>query len=684
MAFNLYKPSGRRLVPLSVFTLLLTSKVAAQSEPIELEAQESSFSLQLPVSTFQEGQSLAVEIDGYDVTTFARIQEASLILEMDTPFQEGVHYLTVLLFLPNGNIETLVERSLSVTRTREASTEWYANSSFTSNYRAKEKDGGAYEGISSGSSNGSLEAASTTNAGDWQLSTRLQSIYDSAEENQPANHNRWLVPDYQVAAVHNGERVKSVFSVGNVLVEGENLLFSNFNRRGAAAEVTDHSGLVRFQVFGTKSEPTARSDGDYGIPERHERTSGASATFSLAEEHLQLSAGYVNGQTTLGGAGMGGFEDLTVYGGESWNMGVDSRWLQNSVWLHLEYAESRFDIDGLDVGLEAQNDNATLSLLQLSSEGVLSPGWFDYWTAQLRHQTVGRDFFSIGNLYLPGDLTTDAVQFQGNKGSVGIQADWSREKNNVDDDPLRPHQTMTRKGALVSYTSMGSEAFSQLWDVLGSPSANVGFYRTQHSQPRSDALNVGYDLDYVADETSLALNFSQATWNWGLQYQVVEQDDHSSPVIIDNFLYYQPPSDTENQLSSLLFGWNPGTRGSLNVAVQWNTMEELDTGSRFRTRNYNLDAYFQIVPDELTMIFNHNFGRNHSRYGLGFSDDSRSESGNLQLSWHAVEWRPQRPALNLYLKGVYGRQAASYASSLDEQWSVHLGIEIQFSQGEKL
>lgn len=688
MIFNHQKVKRLQRVSLigSLFAILSISEALAQSEPILLDTEDIGLSLTLPATAFQEGRRVAVEIDGYDVTAFARIEADSLILEMDTPFPKGTHYLTVLLFLPNGNIETLVERSLTVTLSSDTKTQWYANSSFISSYRAKEKNEDQYENHSRSSVNGSLEAGSRSERGRWQLDTRLQSFYDTVGENHPPHNDDWVIPDYRVAASYNGDRLRTVVGLGNVQVDEQNLLFSNFNKRGAEAELVDQSERFRIKVFGVNSEPTTRYDGDHGIPSRRERTSGGTGTVSVMDEYLQLSMGYVEGETSLGGAGMGGFEDFTVYGGDSWNMGLDSRWLQDSLWLHLEYAQSRFDSDGLNLGLDAARDSAISAFVQLSSAGVLGSGWFDYWSSHLRHQTIGPDFFSMGNLYLPGDLESNSFMIQTSKGQVGIQGEWSRERNNVDNNPYLPAQTMTRKGALLSHAGPTSDTFQWLWDIVGAPSSNISYYRTSHSQPEADSFKLGYGLDNEAEESSVAVNFSRPTWNWGLQYQIVEQHDHSVPIIIDNFVLYEPPSDTRNRLTALSVGWVPSSRGSITASLQWNTLEETDAGNTFRNRNYNIDSYLRVIPDKLTMLLNYNLGRDRYRYGLNnsFDDDLKNQSRNIQLSWHAMEWRPQRPAIDVYLKGIYGKQEGRLFSQANEQWSAHLGVQIQFAKGDRL
>ncbi|MEX1032598.1 MAG: hypothetical protein WDZ30_04510 [Cellvibrionaceae bacterium] len=688
MAFNYQALKRLRLASLmgSIFSLFFISEVAAQSEPIVLSTEDSGLSVVLPATAFQEGHRLAVEIDGYDVTAFARIEGTNLILQLDTPLPKGTHYLTVLLFLPNGNIETLVERSLTVRLSTQTNTQWYANSSFINSYRAGEKEESQYQGISHSSANGSLEAGSNTTNGRWQLDTRLQSMYDSVSENNPPHNNEWVIPDYRVATSYTGDRLMGALAVGNVYVADENLLFSNFNKRGAEAELNDQLDTFRLKIFGVNSEPTTRYDGDHGIPSRGERTSGGTGTVSLADEYFQLSVGYVAGETTLGGAGVGGFEDATVYGGDSWNLGMDSRWLQNSLWLHLEYAESSFDSDGLDFGADAEKDSATSAFLQLSSTGSLGSGWFDYWTGRLRYQTVGSDFFSMGNLYLPGDLESNSVLMQASKGNGGVQGEWSRERNNVDDNPHLPEQTLTRKGVLVSYANSTSETFRWLWDVVGAPSSNVSLYRTNHSQPLMDSLAVGYDLDNETDETSVALTFSQPTWNWGVQYQIVDRHDYSIPIVFDNFILYEPPSDTRNRLTSLNFGWVPSNRASISASLQWNTFEETDADNTFRTRNYNIDSFLRVIPDKLTLLVNYNLGRDQSRYGINnfFDDDRKNQSGNVQLSWHAMDWRPQRPAIDVYLKGLYGKQEGRAFNLVNEQWSAYLGMQIQFAKGDRL
>lgn len=661
-----------------------SSLVLAQGDGIAITADQQNLAIELSQAAPADGQvTIAVELDGYDISAFSQVDGSSLDIQLQAPLTQGDHSLVVLLFLANGDIEQLLDRRFTVSSAGGKTGEWQTSASLSSSYRMDQKENIDYAGAKHFSGNGGLSVLGKEQRGKWQVETEVDAVYDSVSENNPDN-DEWALPHYRLATTYQSDAATSQLSLGNIAIEREDLLFSAFQRRGVAASIAGTEGNYKIGVFSIQSEPTTRYNGDLWQSESSsDGSTGVTATIAVLGEYLQVSAAYLDGETSLGGAGYINFEDPTIYGGDGWNVAIDSRWLNSSLAVHLEYAESEFDSDGIDIGLEAETDDAKQAMLQLNSDGDLGAGWFDYWSGYLQYQSIGANYYSLGNLSIPGDLEMTRVFFQGGLYGISIDMEWSMEENNLDNKSFLPTQTLERKGLALNYSPMNIDSDGWLWRHIGTPSVMTSFYRTDHSQPDQDAIVVGYDLDSRNDELGITLMFSRPTWNWSMQHQLIEQDDHSNEVMQYDYLLYQPPSDTRNKLIALQLGWAPNEYASVNLLMQWSKQSETDVGNDYRNRNYGVDIFLKIIPDILTLMLNYNQGVDSSSLSQTdfIESDFRSQFGNAQLSWHALQAQGANPGIDFYVRSSYGKQDNRVFEQVSEQWSAHIGVEIQWAAG---
>ncbi len=683
----------KSLIILALIGSLLAPAVFAQknafSEKGELIVLDANrlLTVALPkkINTLDDAQ-LAVELDGYDVSLFANVEGVKLSLQLSTPIAEGPHELNVLVFLPDGEIETLLAQSFNAQPLPEASADWKLNSTLATNYRVDEKEEADFAEIRRLSGRGAVSASTYRQVGGWELSADMDALYDSVSQNNPDNEE-WALPSYYLSATYPGESVNSKLAMGNIRLQKDDLLFSAYQRRGVEAGVSDLDNRFEVQFFGLKAEPTAGYHGNQVLPAKsQEQVTGATARVAVLDQYLQLSTGYLNGETALGGAGVSTVSGNALeYGGDSWNLALDSQFMRNSIWLHVEYAQSEFDSDGIGVGENATKDDAAQALLQLSSEGDFGSGVFDFWSGVLQHQKVGADFFSLGNLSLPGDRALNRLLFKGARGGLGFEVSWSDEENNTDNDPTLPTQTLNRVGSDINYTPMWLNPENPVWQLLGNPSLAARYYRTRQDQPGEQAEVYGFDLDNTTDETGLTLSFARNTFNWSVQYQLIDRDDRSREVYLGEYLANVPPSDSENHLTGVQLGWFPSQRFSLNASVQWNKQIELDSGNRYRRRNFSIGGHSQVIPDEVSVMVNYNYGKNTSDLtdNLFVEEDFQSQFVNGQVTWSARKSKGIHPGINIYLKGSYGLQDNQAFSQTTEQWSALLGAEVFWDTGAR-
>lgn len=666
-----------------VFILLIAASVAqaVQAQSIEPIAalDQRSFSLTLPEAAFShDGSSLAVDLSGYDVTSFSRIVERSLVVELDSPLPPGEYLVSVFQLFPDGDAAVLADAVLAVAE--PDGTRHSVNAMLQSNYRVAEGSGQAFAGTDESATKGSLSAEAERVSGAWQLGGQLDVIYDRYSQATPPNE-RWVLPDYLLSATRHGAGTTSSLKVGGVGVAQQDFVFANFRRRGVSLETVDVSERFAVQAFSVVSTPANLLQGRALLPlESDDRATGVTASFSVLDERLRLKAGLVDGRTGLGGAGFNNFGDTTVYGGETWNAGLQSTLVDGSVEISLERAGSRFDADGLGLGDPASRDDAERATLVLSSAGRLGSGPFSYWSMQLEHREVGIDFYSLGNMSLPGNLRVHSAYLQAGFHDFSIDLDIARERSNPGDAPSLGSQTFDRAGLSLAYAPSTLDLSSEPWRWLGAPSLNAWAYRMAGSQPDADAVLVGFDVDNSTDEFGIGLSFARERLTWGLQVGLIDYTDRSIAVFDGPFLIYEPPSDSRNLQVSLQTSWAPSERVTLDAFAQNNRLEETDSDDVYRSTVYGLGGSWVLLTDKLSARASISLGRDQNRFGnqLFPNERLRSRVADLQLDWQAVAARDDRPGLRVTLSGNYARNEDLGWLVDNELWSVIIGAQVDW------
>jgi hypothetical protein len=663
---------------------ILAVTAHAQADGVSWDPESRLISLDLSGQSLAgDGARLSAELDGYDVSAFSRLDGRTLEIRLETPLTAGKHAVKALLILPEGKPEILLDAVLDIAD--EDGTDLSLNTLLESNYRTGQYPRSNFQGTGRQVTSGSLSVAAEKLSAKRRFSGQLQSFYNPNQWAGTAG-DFWLLPAYSLSAEFQGESTTTSVSAGNVSVAREDLLFSAWKRRGTVIETATTSGRLYLQAFSVSSAPRNQFDGDYLVPgNSQDRSSGITATVASANDQLRLSASLLNGKTSLAGAGFNPPDDAVIYGGETWNIALDSLWMNDSLWIYLEKAVSNFDSDGIGLGQPASRDDAVQAMLQLSSEGDLGSGPFDFWLAYLQYQRVGSNYFSLGNLSLPGNLTVHSGYFKGGFASVLLELEIVREQSNPDKDSSLPTQTLARAGTTISWSPTLLDPDNQLWHHLGSPSLRGWLYRTDNSQPGSDALVAGFDLDNRSDEAGLALEFTKETLSWAMQYGLFDYKDNSVPVFDGGYLIYQPPSDSRNRQASIKASWAPGKRVTLNAMLEKNNLVESDFGNEYRSTNLSIGSTFILVPDKLSLALSLNRWQDRNRFSNPqyAAENLRSGTANLQLNWFVRETTGRRPGVNVFLKGNYGRNE-NVAFLLDNKtWSIYVGAAIRWAGSNK-
>jgi hypothetical protein len=693
---------------------------ALAEEPLIVEPGQTQLGFSVPgLEALGEGDQLAVELDGYDVSALISRSEADFLLDLGSPLEQGNHPLLVMVFYADGNVATLLEAEVQVGAAAPAeaagleqgeagapmegelvgplppSEEEAAQAAapvahrytlyglLSNSYRVDEKDAASYPDTPRYASSGGVSYRGEGSASDWQWQAELDALYDNLSENNPTGHE-WELPNYRLAASRGSGLRHQGVALGNYGVLREDLLFSAYQRRGAVVTLGDAlSGPLQLDVFGVQSEPLTDYNRRLGYPASgSERSSGGLLTFTPLQDDpqlLQLSAAYLNGETTDSGTAWLSTDQQTRYGGDSWNLAVDSRLGENSLWLHADYAWSSFDSDGLGRGEGDQDDTSHDLQAQFSSGQWFPAGPFDQWNLTLQRREVGLDFFTLGNLSLPGDLRMDRLNWQGYLGNLQLDAELGRETNNLDDQDEVADQIADRRVLnLYYYPTVDGEALP--WRLLGLPSLNAGYSDTRRRQDEDDAQRVGFDLNDRTRESLFGASFYHARWNWSVQHTLQATDDHSSEVLQNDYLVYEPPSDQRNRFTTLQLGYMPLDSLSVSTSWQWNKLQETDDDNVYRGISRGLDVAWQIVPERWRLNASYYRGRDTSHFGDGdfLGDSVLQQSANLQLTWTVAQPDGLSPGLDWFLKGSYAQQDSRLYDQAQEDWQMLLGFDLRW------
>ncbi len=662
----------------TVSTLVAYAALVFAQSGIVLAPGNRVVSMQLPDGAFgHENASLSVDIDGFDVTPYARVDGNTLIVELDIPLDQGQHSFALYLFHANGDADVLVDGLIEAPKVVGGN--WDLTTTLQANYRTSEKPSADYAGINELGGSGGLSFVGEHVSGSMSLNAKADVIYDSTGG---LVDEKWLLPDFGASVKWDGDSASGGITGGVVKVGGEDLLFSAFQRRGITLGGSAASNRINVNAFTVGSNVVSAFASPYVLYSASDgRSRGVTGSVNIIDKHLQLAAGFIDGNSTLAGDGFNLQNDTTMYGGDSWNVALDARFKEGGVWLHVEHAESDFDADGFGLGIGAQRDDATQVSLQVSSQGSIGSGPFEYWSASLQQKRVGRDFYSIGNLALPGNIEVLSAYLQAGFTSFSIDLDLAREETNPSSNPLLPTQQFDRTGVSLAYAPASLNPENKLWAALGAPSISGWVYRLESGMPESDIALAGYDVDNATDDIGVALTFAREKLTWSLQYGLVDYEDSSLPVLDNGFLIYEPPSDSKNRQTTVQASWVPGERVSIDAHLQRNSFEETDYGYDYETTNFGLSGNVILIPEKLSLYASFSRGRDRNRFGdPQFADeDLRSNFSSLQLNWFVREAGESSPGLNLFLKGSYGRSEDIGFMIDADFWTVYIGGELNWA-----
>jgi hypothetical protein len=656
----------------------------ALADVIPVVGQQATVSIPLPHGTSENG-SLLFELDGYDIGAVSQVADGRLEIPLESlALDPGQHHLLVLVAHENGDIDTVAEHTLDVFArpgVRASSTRW--NVLMSNDYRVAEHPDELYEGQSRSHQNGALQFAAETDRSSWLAGGTLDLLFDSDRAASP-DGERWQMPAVDLRVARRFSNGYLALGFGDRQAEDGNLIASGFNRRGLRLEAHALEDRITAETFTLHADPVTSLDAD--VPPFDDDSSAAGAHVSVAPlarhpRALRFFAGWLDGDSTLGGTGVFVAEQPgdppLIVGGESWTLGLDSFLLEEALWLRGEYANSKFDADGIDFGDPAGEDDAHRLVLQLSSGGAMRIPALDQWSVGFERQRVGAQFYSIGNLLLPNDLDLNQVHGSALWRGFELQAQWLDQHTDVDGAPLTPRIDSEQRRTALSFTPQLADPGSGAWKWLGVPTFRVGYESTENMQAAADAALMGYDLNNRQHGLSLGVDAAYERFSVGLSFDRIRRDDRSQALVVDDFVIYEPVPDSRETLFGLNLTWQPHER--LVVSPQWQRSRTRDeTGDDVNSEMWSLQLTADILPEKLSAQVGWTEASDRQRFFELPQDAQRqsSSNGNFDFAY-------RMSIVTFHLRGVYGRN--EFRSALfderDSEWQASFTVELNWERG---
>ncbi len=580
-------------------------------------------------------RSLALELDGIDVTAMVRREGEFALFIPTQPLAWGEHRFRIIQYGVDGSINELGNWLVEIRRSkrfREIS--GIADITITTYLRlAKNLTGSpGPNGVAQGGANLKGHVAD----GRWQIDGHADLLYDTLKR-ATGSHRSVEIGEYLLSGRIENDMGTANLDIGHHEQDYDSLIMQGFNRRGISAKITFDDLHARVSAFAKRSDAITGSPDFLGVSQQDRRVDGLIVEARPLAGHpgaLYLSAGYVAGRGQSGGTGTGLFAEHGE--GDAWTGIADSLLFGEQVRLRGEYAISRFDFDGRG-GLPRETAHAWHLLASYSP--AARPGRPYNWTLGVENRRVGTFFHSLANPTLPVDR--DMYRIFGNIQwqTLSAQGYAARETDNVDDDPAFATILARIYGLDLSYVpQVPREESGHVANWLGEQEYTLQLNSTRKSEEDRSGMVVADTTDNLTRLVSLSASFTHLLWSLGLSYSYSDFQDMSNRV-----------ADTRSHSASLnaimrLFG----ERLLLTPTAQYQTTLDTDNHVRLNNTILGLSSEVIVIPQRLSGALQVTMNRS-----LQTDDtvDSRIWILGANLSWTIIPARINQPGFDLGLSG---------------------------------
>lgn len=607
---------------------------------------------EVPVKVLER---LALELDTTDITQLVQREGELAIVELPEPLTPGEHRLRLVQYADDGSI---IERGVWMLEIRKSTAlrEYRLNARMSGSVQQLAEDEGINRTVDRLTMQGGADVKGAAADGNWEIQGKGNAIYDS-ELSRTIDGRNLDLGEYQLTGIYHLEDVDGSVTAGHQQVGSNNLIMSDFQRRGLSASVGSPETGSDLTVFALRADPIAGVSHLSGVGEPDTRLEGFAGTAPLPglEEHVNLSGTFYTGEGRDSGFALGSAADTTT--GHGWSVAADSLWLQRRLRLRGEYASSTIDYDG-DGSFSAENDHGYTLLASYSpyrNESVMNTPMS--WKLGVQHERIGTFFASLANPSLVSDRKSTSMFTDLFWGDFSLQAQLGHQTDNVEDLSTLPRHRILNGSINANYTPTVQYDSDGSLPWYGQPSVNVSANYTGVEQIDTPPAFVGFETDNRTRGMTLSLGSSYQQWNWNLSHTVSVFDD-------DNNL----GSDTRSNLSNLTVYWYPHSRINLNAYIQWDHFIDRTFDVATDTYNAGMGATITWIRDKLVSNVNYSLNR-----ASGFNDSPNVHDVTGETLWYFT------PAGSRHLRAAVSL-SGSYQNALmgpdDSIYQVFVGIKI--------
>lgn len=685
----------KKLLVFGVAAVLLLNidPARAQWQPVLVEPEggerqaDSEIRVQLPPEvTMETLQWLGLEIDGIDVSEIVGVEETErgfvVVVSPPKPLDTGSHAVRLVEYTRDGRVATRgmwtihtggdVRKSLAAQATADLAYRVRGDSEEAARDTRQDEVVGNddYQG------NGAAAISGNVATNEWIIEGDVQVLYSSEgiglgdDPDDLRSGNDLDIGEYLVT--RRGESTE--LNLGHHSIGYDSLIMEDFYRRGVSATGIFAEGKAAGTLFAMRTEPVIGSDDILGISKEESRVVGGVGSVSPFPDERLLTfsvAGLTGKGTDESGTSLSG-RDLIAEGNAA-SIAAESQLMNERLRLRGEYAETRYDFDGLDGGLGDVRDNARM----LSAEyDVLEGRTLGDYPADLtfgaEYRRTGLFFKSIANSFLPPDKDQHRLYGNFRWGGLLLSAASGEEHDNVDDAPEFPRLGTELHEINLNYTppAVYTDEGELVTPWYGRPSLSAGlqYGRQELTRLPEDAGFV--PIDKRTRTFRVFAGFYYPKWNWYLGHTVGYEDD----------LTFVTP-DIRNEISSLGVSFSLMDRVSTGLRYQYNRIRE-SNGDTTRLSAWGADLNAVFIPDKLAGRLSYSMSLDRT------SDDSFSTNNALlsfEISWQVFQSREDRPGMVLFLRGDLQNFDDRLNSGNDRTPSqVYAGVRVDWSAPDLL
>lgn len=641
------------LVWLTLFAArVLAAEDLAPDDPLIVDP--SRFGVESP-------ERVAVELDGVDVSRWARRDGERLVLETPTRLRPGGHRLdlyeaTADGWVRRGGFDFEVRQTSSLRELRGS-----IRAEPTLSYRVRDNGFELIPDVDRVEARGPVQLRGRVAGESASVDLRAPFFYDSEGKNGGLGKT-WDLGSYLLEAKAGPVAAR----LGHHAPKPSSLILEGFNRRGISVDFDSPIG-VDVSGFIYRTDPITGFRESFGISDEDRRLIGASATtdpidFRVGE--IDFGATFYRATGDEGGTGVGAVNaDRTTERGTAYDFSVNLSLLDDRIEMQGEWARSNFDFDGGGGG-DFEEDTAWsgLAIVRPFLDADLLGQPVDLQLLYEESET-GSLFRALGNPGLPNDLWMRTVNLVFYWAGLDVQALHVRSRDNRDDDRARTINREDTWAIDLAYTPHWLQQPREDWlRWLGTPTARWGWSRDRRkplaNEPGDRALDLGVlmlppeisalERNLILGDTTINETSRNAYVGFGSRWRRWDFEVSRSELRFDDATGLS--ADSRSKSTSLAVNLRPHQRLTLGGRVQRDSDRRREPDFKTTSHLAGIDLRGILVPGRLDGTVRVDWQKTVTS---DRSVDSRSTIYTAYWNWHVVKPRELRPGLSLSLQGTY-------------------------------